>query len=199
MKLYKIGEKSQAICQFCNQIRPTTFTERDISLSSGKGMVPNVLIAVCDQCDRMVSIPQQSVPRIQGVVHYSRHAIETRIPRHLQDALLMSCYELGYGANESKQTILFRYYLQKANQMKGVHARFSALLDSEEAQGKSSARFSIKLNDELYNIFLKLERDTKLNKAEVVKGIIVQIKRELLDEKNKTLVEDLREIMLLAG
>ncbi len=199
MRLYKMGENSKAICQFCNRVRPTTFKERDVPLSSGKGVVPNVLAAVCDDCDRVVSIPQQSVPRIQEVIHYSRHAIEARIPRHLQDALVMSCYELGYGANESKQTILFRYYLQKVSQMKGVHARFSTLLDSEEAQGKSSARFSIKLNDELNNIFLKLERDTKLNKAEVVKGIIVQMKRELLDKKHKGLLEDLREIMFLAG
>lgn len=199
MKFYKVGEKSKAICPFCSKVCLTTFVERDVPLSSGKGMVPNVLAAICDECDRVVSIPQQSVPRIQEVVHYSRHPIEARIPRHLLDALVMSCYELGYGANEAKQTILFRYYLQKVCRAKGSYSRFSALLGSEEAQGKSSSRFSIKLNDDHYKIFLKLERDTKLNKAEVVKGIIMQMKKELLDDKNKILINDLREIMLLAG
>ena len=199
MKLYKMGEKSKAICQFCNQMTATTFKERDVPLSSGKGMVPNVLAAICDTCDRVVSIPQQSVPRIQEVLHYSRHPIEARIPRHLLDALMMSCYGLGYGVNESKQTILFRYYLQKVCQTKGSHARFTALLETEEAKGKSNARFSIKLSDELYGHFLKLEKETKLNKSEVVKGVIIQMKKELLDEKDETLMENLREIMFLAG
>lgn len=199
MKFYKAGEKSQAICQFCEQLRPTTFKERDVPLSSGKGLVPNVLVAVCDTCDHIVSIPQQSTPRIQEVVRYSRHPIEARIPRHLLDALVMVCYDLVGGSNESKQTILFRFYLQRIFHKKGLHSSLSTYADSEEAKGKSSARFSIKLNDELYEIFLKLEHETKLNKADLVKGIIGQMKKDILDEKKESIRENLREILLLAG
>jgi hypothetical protein len=68
MKLYRVGEKSKAICERCREVRPTTFRERSVPLSSGKGSVPIVLVAVCDACDSVVSVPQQSVPRIQEVV-----------------------------------------------------------------------------------------------------------------------------------
>jgi hypothetical protein len=65
MKLHNIGDKSQALCSFCKTRRTTTFAERDVPLSSGKGRVRDLLVAVCDTCDHVVAIPQQSVPRIK--------------------------------------------------------------------------------------------------------------------------------------
>jgi len=65
MKIYTVGEKSKAICDSCGQLRVTTFKERMVPLSSGKGNTPNILVAVCDTCDGVVSIPQQSAPRIR--------------------------------------------------------------------------------------------------------------------------------------
>ena len=147
MKLYKVGEKSKAICEQCGQLRSTTFKERNVPLRSGKGTVPNVLVAVCDTCDSVVSIPQQSVPRIQEVIHGTRHPIEARIPRHLIDALILACYELGASTSESKQTVVFRYYLQKVSQTKSLHSKLKANLSTDEAEGKADARFSIKLNE----------------------------------------------------
>lgn len=199
MKLYKVGEKSKAVCQSCKQLRSSTFQERDVPLSSGKGMVPNVLVAVCDHCDHIVSIPQQSVPRIQEIVRFTRHPLEARIPRHLIDALVLVCYEFGFGASESKQTVLFKFYLQRVSQTKKQYSCLEALSNSEEAQGKADSRFSIKLNDELYEIFLKLEKVTQLNKSELVKGIIVQMKKDILDDKKKDLRDDLREVLMLAA
>lgn len=65
---YKAGEKSRAICSFCNSIQITTFTERTVLLRLGNEMVPNLLVAVCDNCNKVVGIPQQSVPRIQEIM-----------------------------------------------------------------------------------------------------------------------------------
>jgi len=199
MKLYKVGEKSKAVCESCGQLRATTFRERDVPLSSGKGMVPSVLVAVCDHCDQTVSIPQQSVPKISEVVRFTRHPLETRVPRHLLDALILMCYDLGFGGSESKQTVLFRFYLQRVSQTKKLSGRLEALSHSEEALGKADARFSIKLNDELYEIFLKLEKETQLNKAELVRGIIVLMKKDILDDKKKELRDNLKEFLLLAA
>lgn len=199
MRLYKVDEKSKAICPICNQIRTTTFKERDVPLSSGKGLVTNVLVAVCDTCDSVVSIPHQSTPRIQAVMRSSRHPIEARIPRHLLDALGLVCYELGVDTNDSKKTTLFRYYLQKISRIKRINPTLARLAESEEAQGKANARFSIKLNDEIYEIFQRLERETKLNKAELVKGIIIKIKRDILDEKKKNRRDYLKAALLAGG
>lgn len=197
MKLYKMGEKSKAICSFCNRLRSTTFKERDVPLSAGKGIVPNVLVAVCDACDRVVSVPQQSVPRIREAVRFSRHSIEARVPRHLLDAIALSCQELGFGPNEA--ATLFRYYVQRVFQDRRLRARLAGLAASPEAQGRASARFSAKLSDELYDLFRKLERESGLNKADLVKGIIVQMKVDLLDHRRRDLREDLRQILRLAA
>ncbi len=158
-------------------------------------MVGNVLVAVCDRCDHVVSIPQQSVPRIKEVLNFSRHSVETRIPRHLLDALTLICDELGYGTSESKQTVLFRFYLNKITQMKKNWIHLNKWSHSEEAKGKADARFSIKLNDPLYQSFLKLGVETQLNQSELVKGIIVQMKNDLLDQGKTALKESLRELL----
>ena len=199
MRLYKLGEKSKALCQFCEQAVSTTFRERDVPLSSGTGMVSNILVAVCDTCDRIVGIPQQSVPRIQEVMHFSRHSIEARLPRHLLDALTLVCFKIGHRTSESRQTILFRFYVQRLNQSSAMSDRLGEFASSEEARGKAEARFSIKLSDEMYTAFLSLRKKSGLSQADLVRGIIIQMKRDLLDRKNEPLRESLQEIMLLAG
>jgi hypothetical protein len=64
-KLYEEGEKSKAICESCKQIVDTTFASRDVPFSEGKVEVKDILVAVCDLCDRVVAIPAQSTPAIR--------------------------------------------------------------------------------------------------------------------------------------
>jgi hypothetical protein len=197
MKLNKVGEKSKAICPFCKELRTTTFTERDVPLSSGKGLVRDVLVAVCDTCAQVVAIPQQSVPRIKETICYSRHALEARIPRHLLDALALVCHELGFSPDCS--AVLFRFYLQRISQTATLRNQLGTLAASKEAQGRAGARFSAKLNDELYGHLQDLERRTKLSRTAVVKATIVQMKRDILDRRHPALRRDLQKILRLAA
>lgn len=197
MKLNKVGEKSKAICPFCKQLRTTTFVERDVPLSSGNGLVRDVLVAVCDNCNHVVAIPQQSVPRIKETVRYSRHPLETRIPRHLLDAIALACHELGFGPDSG--AVLFRFYLQRVSRTASLRNRLPALAASAEAKGRATARFSAKLNDELYERLQELEKSSNLNKAAIVKGIIVQMKQDILDRQRPALQRDLKEILRLAA
>jgi hypothetical protein len=197
MKLYKVGEKSRAICPFCKELRTTMFVERDVPLSSGKGRVRDVLVAVCCTCDHVVAIPQQSVPRVKETVCWSRHSLEARIPRHLLDAVVLACHELGFGPDRSG--VLFRFYLQRISRTASLRNRLAALAASSEAQGRANTRFSAKLDDELYACLQRLETCSKLNKAGVVKGIIVQMKRDILDLRRGDLRRNLKEILHLAA
>lgn len=61
---YQVGEKSKAICKRCQQLRDTTFVERDVSFGSASNGGTRVLVGVCDACDDVVSIPQQSIDRV---------------------------------------------------------------------------------------------------------------------------------------
>jgi hypothetical protein len=197
MELHKVGDKSKALCPFCKQLCTTTFEERDVPLSSGKGLVRDVLVAVCDTCDRVVAIPQQSAPRIKETVRFSRHSLETRIPRHLLDAVALACYELGFGTDCA--VVLFRYYLQRVASEPRLRSRLALLSASNDAQGRASARFSAKLNDELNAALLDLERTSRLKKADVVKGVIVQMKQDILDAKRKDVRKDVQRVLRLAG
>lgn len=198
MKLYKVGEKSKALCEQCEKIRSTTFRERTIPLSSGKGSVEDVLVAVCDGCDNIVGIPQQSAPRIQEAIRTSRQPVEARVPRHLMDALNLICHDLG-ASGQDQSAALFRFFLQRASRSKASPTRLRRIMNTEEATGTSSARFSIKLNEHLFEILVRLEEQTHLKRTDVVKAIMVTMKQDVLDKKDKNLRKDLKEMLLMAG
>jgi len=57
---YSVGDKSKAICHNCNTIVSTTFEYRDVPFDDGNDIAENILAAVCDACEAVVSIPAQS-------------------------------------------------------------------------------------------------------------------------------------------
>src|SRR4051794_26125380 len=89
--LYKVGDKSKALCWKCEKLRDTTFKTRTVPFSSGHGLVDNVLVSVCNVCDKTVAVPQQSIPRIKESIKPKRYSIEVRLPKHLMDALFLAC------------------------------------------------------------------------------------------------------------
>ena len=64
-KLYKAGQKSQAICPDCKAMMPTTYAHRDMTFDEGEALVEDLLVQVCDKCDTPVVIPAQSMPAIK--------------------------------------------------------------------------------------------------------------------------------------
>lgn len=65
MKFYEAGSPSKAICESCKGLVPTTFRYRDVAFDDGRDSVKDILVAVCDHCDTVVSIPAQSTPAIK--------------------------------------------------------------------------------------------------------------------------------------
>ena len=198
MKLYKLGEKSKAICPFCHALRVTTFQERTVPFESGDGEVKDLLVAVCDTCDHTVATPQQSVPRIREAIQKVRKPVEARVPRQLSDALLLSCVTLGFAVNDSVEMALFRYFLDRIASTPSKVKILSKLAHSEEAQGRASARLSIRLNDPLFLKFEDLLHRTKLNGSDLCRGILVEIKNEILDKKNLKMRKDIQRVLRLA-
>lgn len=64
MKKYIEGMKSQGICEHCGK-GATTFKKRNMPVSGCSIVVSNLLIAVCDKCDRSVGIPQSESEQIK--------------------------------------------------------------------------------------------------------------------------------------
>jgi hypothetical protein len=65
-KVWREGEKSEALCTTCKGRQTTTFQFRPFELEVSRITVPNVLIAVCDGCGDSVSLPHQEVPKIKA-------------------------------------------------------------------------------------------------------------------------------------
>lgn len=65
MRIWKVGDKSKAICETCNDIKETTFGKHDLPFEELNGVARDVLAAACDDCGTVVAIPPQSTPQIK--------------------------------------------------------------------------------------------------------------------------------------
>lgn len=54
----------QAICENCRKLVVTTSVRRTVPFSDNSGVVKNILVDVCSECDEMVAIPPASLPAI---------------------------------------------------------------------------------------------------------------------------------------
>lgn len=61
----------RALCSFCGEVRTLTLQKRDVPLSGG-GVVEDLVVGVCDVCERAVSIPQSSVPQVAEAIRKRR-------------------------------------------------------------------------------------------------------------------------------
>jgi hypothetical protein len=107
------------------------------------------------------------------------------------------CHELGFGSDLA--SVLFRYYLLRASERKALAKELSVLAHSEEAAGTASARFSAKLNENMFHVLEEVEKASKLKRAEVVKGVILQAKKDILDDRLADVRRQLVTAMQLAG
>jgi len=65
VKIFKAGDQTNASCYRCEKFVPTTFKIRDVPVSEDRGVVKNILVGVCDNCDAVIFTPNQSTPAIK--------------------------------------------------------------------------------------------------------------------------------------
>ena len=63
MKIYKDLEKSNGPCEHCKRIATTTYKYAPYSYMGGT--VADVLQEFCDECGKVIAIPQQSSARLR--------------------------------------------------------------------------------------------------------------------------------------
>lgn len=68
MKIVKENDKSKAICEHCKSLVETTFQYKDVALSDNSGIVENVLVGVCDNCNSVVSMLYQEAKKVKEVI-----------------------------------------------------------------------------------------------------------------------------------
>lgn len=144
MQLWNVGDKSEAICGKCRGRRTTTFETRDIRLADAKITVPDVLVAVCDDCGETAAIPAQSTPLLKASLEREPAKITARINRRLEDAIRMIASE--YGTRERDfRSLLVRFYLLEISRNEDFAKRVAKLARSKFVQGPKTGRFEIRL------------------------------------------------------
>lgn len=184
MKFWREGDRSVGVCETCKTRVRTVFERRDFALDRPRVVVPDVLLAVCADCERVVAIPPQSSPRLNEARRKELAQLEARVPRHLEDALAVMAAECGKTDKEFRASIL-RYYLSEICRSATLAKRVKARARSPLAAGKADGRISLRLSRQLLDdVWTAAKRQGIRSKSELVVGLIVAASEDLLDASN---------------
>jgi hypothetical protein len=191
-KFWRAGDRSRAICEQCGLVE-TRFEYRTYPLEKPRVDVPDVLVAVCSTCDRIVAVPYQSSPRLNEARKAAEAPLEARIPRHLEDVLAVVASH--YGRNDSEfRGVILRYYLHALGESDALARHIRELAAGELARGAADERLSVKVQKPVLTRAWETARNAGVrSKTDMVKGAIIAAAEDLDSvegrERRETLAE----------
>jgi hypothetical protein len=177
MKLYRAGDRSAGICEQCHSKVFTRMEYRDYTPPGWSVVVPEVLVALCERCDHVVSIPHQSTPRINAHRKTKSEkdlvsSIEARVPREIDEALDLLAVVLG-GEAKSIRPAVIRYYLAQVASKIAV-AEAVKNRSARTMTGAADRRIAIKLQVGLRSRVMKASRAVGIRStSELLRGVAV--------------------------
>jgi len=193
MRIFKVGDSQQAICEHCHSLENATFHLRDVPFSDGSGVVKNVLVGVCDKCDQVCVLPHQSTPAVKKQLDSQRKPIESRLPAHLVDILNLATYELG-GSTDFVPSLM-KYYIHALASDEKAAKKIVLLLQSELAQGKADKRLSLKGRRVFEELDVLRAISHIENTTDLIKGVILKINDDILVKKRPKPTRELKNIV----
>lgn len=193
MKIYKVGDSQQAICEQCLALTEAEFKLRDVPFSDNSGMVKNVLVGVCRLCDTVTILPHQSVPAVKQQLETQRKAIESRLPAHMLDILNLACYKLGGNADFVPNLVKFYIHslCTKTIPIKGIHH----YLLNDLAKGKAQKRLSLK-GRRIASEINQLKALTNISSTtDIMKIVVLKINDDLFVHPNPGTIQTLKNIV----
>ena len=193
MKILKVGDTQKAACNHCRRFENVTFKLRNVPFSDGKGIVKNVLVGVCDNCNSVAVLPHQSTPVVRKQLEARRKSLESRVPAHMVDILNLASVELSGGTDFVPGLIKFYIHALSNNEISPLC--ISHYLSTDLATGRSQKRISIKgrlVAKELNHLkeLTRIESTTDL-----IKGVVLKINDDVLVNKKPKTIRALRNIV----
>jgi hypothetical protein len=185
MRILNEGDKSKAFCRKCDVIRPIVYSYREFTLDSGR-KVQNVLQGVCQTCGTAITIPAQSTPKIQEAIQQKSLPLEIRLPAILEDVL----YSIGHNSHLEKTVTLkclIQFYSNKIdNENNGAIRKFIMGVKARTPSwlGSKSSRLSMKISVPFADRMDAVSEKLSLNKSDLITGILVRAKGDLLENAN---------------
>jgi len=182
MHLYREGDASEAMCQGCRRRVTTRFAVRTLPLLETGIEVPDVLVAVCDDCGEVAAIPAQSAPKLKEARERRKaEELEARIPSHLDDVVHLLSDHFA-AAVASFRPSLLRFYLREVASDPKLAARVRSLGASELAQGRARARVSLRAPESLLRDVREAARVAGIaSDADLIRGILLAAKEDVLE------------------
>ncbi|MBX2847061.1 MAG: hypothetical protein KTR16_01980 [Acidiferrobacterales bacterium] len=193
MKIYKVGDTQKAICEECKGLESVTYQLRDVPVSDGLGLVKNVLAGICDQCDCVAVLPHQSTPLVKKHIENKKASVEARVPAHMIDILNLASVSLTGDTGFVPHLLKFYIHSLSSNQIS--KRSIIKFLASDLFIGKADKRLSLKgksIADEIDLIKSELQEVTTT--TDLLKGITLKIKEDILENKKPKISNNLKTI-----
>lgn len=194
MRILREGEREEGLCPACEAWRRIGYEYRTIHLEESDVDVEGVLVGVCEACGEVVSVPPQSTPRLREARSAKEHALEARIPRHLDDLVFVLAEQLGASPTALRGAIV-RYYLNEVRRKPTTARRVERLSRSELAHGRCDTRISVRLDRGLWEAAWAAAETVGLTShADLVRGALVAAKEDVIDGRATARRRDLERL-----
>jgi len=188
MKLFTSGDASRALCDR-DGVVTTTYAYRDVPFSDGKGTAREILVGVCDVCDRVIAIPPQSTPAIGAARARAQEPVEVTLPAPYLEILDAAGLTVNAAVTPDFRKRLLIYYVNRyANGEEkiaelGELARRAPSIVAKSRVAPPRKRLSLKLAPQAHRRFEKVVQASHLDKTTLIKSLVVKINDDLVVPK----------------
>lgn len=205
MNLYKVGEKSKAICEDCGALVPTTFAYRNVPFDDGKGEVQDVLASVCDQCDRVVALPAQSTPSVRRAREIADVPLEVMLSAPDMELLDLATWRIDPDSGARLRKPLLAYYIHRLSSDPGAILRLQEKAAKASVRGRRmpqsvtipKRRLSVKVAAKTDASIRDLMKKSGLKKSSLIRSILYVIDEDIVRPDNPKDLQKLREIAMI--
>lgn len=197
MRIWKAKDTSIGVCYHCKDQVTTRFEYQTVRLEKTGVNVPSVLVGVCQLCGSVVTIPQQSAPKLQAARERLLRPVESRIPLELEDAIGMIALEFD-ARPEPFKGALARYYLDRICREPRLAERVAEAATSPLASGSPGGRLTFRCEATLREEALGKAMATGIKDwASLMRGVLVVAVDDALQGKaSKRVHSDLHALAL---
>jgi hypothetical protein len=193
MKIWKEGDLSTALCPSCERIEDVAFSRRVVELDPGVS-IPDVLVAVCRHCGEITFIPHQSTPRLRAGFKRARVTVNARVPRHLEDVLLLLADE-GSRSQPSTSAVV-RFLLSEFASDPALALRVKEALGDDLLDAPGDHELSVRVPAELViQVDEAAARMGIESRTAVIKGLLAVAKEDVLDGRDEVLGNTMRRVL----